>query len=101
MKKKIFAILSIVLIVVLACSVAACTPATMFDGKYTKEASAEEAKSKWDGAATAMSGDTASKMATSVGNSSQVNGWTGIKMAASNKIDVSTVENEETESICS
>lgn len=99
MKKKIFAILSIVLIVVLACSVAACTPATMFDGKYTKEASAEEAKSKWDGAATAMSGDTASKMATSVGNSSQVNGWTGIKMTASNKIDVSTVENEETESM--
>ncbi|MCX4363757.1 MAG: hypothetical protein OSJ74_10330, partial [Clostridia bacterium] len=33
------------------------------------------------------------------GNSSQVNGWTGIKMAASNKVDVSVVENDETKSM--
>ena len=54
MKKKLFALLSVVLIVVMACSLAACKPASMFDGKYNKEATAEEAKSMWQSARTSM-----------------------------------------------
>ena len=97
MKKKFFAVLSIVLIVVLACSMAACSSKTMFDGKFTKEASAEDAKSMWDGASASMGGDSNSLLATASSNSAQaVKGWDGIKMSASLKMDTSSVYKEET-----
>ena len=85
MKKKLFALLSVVLIVVMACSLAACKPASMFDGKYNKEATAEEAKSMWQSARTSMGADSDSTLATASDEDAQVKGWKGIKMNLTNK----------------
>lgn len=92
MKKKLFALLSVVLIVVMACSLAACKPASMFDEKYSKEATAEEAKSMWQSARTSMGADSASTLATASDEDVKVKGWKGIKMNLTDKHEMGTKE---------
>ncbi|MDE6188835.1 MAG: hypothetical protein K2G37_00935 [Clostridia bacterium] len=82
MKKKIIAIVAVVLVVVLTCSLAACSK-SMFDGSYKKEATSEQAKSSWDGIRVAFGIDSASLATASSDSEEIVKGWTGVKFTAS------------------
>ena len=60
MKKKLIAVVALVLIVALTCSLAACNNSkSMFDGNFKKEATQEEASSQWKTAQTAFGEDSA------------------------------------------
>ena len=83
MKKKLVAIVALVLIVVLTCSLAACNKSdSMFDGNFKKEATSEEASSTWKTAQTALGKDS-SELATASDDedSSPVKGWKGMKVS--------------------
>ncbi|MDE6188836.1 MAG: hypothetical protein K2G37_00940 [Clostridia bacterium] len=87
MKKKSIAIVAVILIVALTCSLAACSK-TMFDGSFKKEATQEQAQSAWDGASAALSGgDTASlSLASSLSNNVAIKDWEGAKISSTSKI---------------
>ncbi|MDE7215650.1 MAG: hypothetical protein K2O08_02470 [Clostridia bacterium] len=88
MKKKLCALLSVVLIVVMACSLAACKPASMFDGNFKKEATAEEAKNMWDSASASMSGDSTETLATASDDDAAIKGWKGVKMSITSRSEM-------------
>ncbi|MBD5086367.1 MAG: hypothetical protein HDT32_03290 [Clostridiales bacterium] len=84
MKKKLVAVVALVLVVVLACSLAACNNSkSMFDGNFTKEASKEEAASTWKSAASAMGSDSEELATASEEDSFAVKGWKGMKLSYS------------------
>ena len=61
MKKKITAILCVVLAAAMCISLFACNDG-MFDGSFKKEATVEEAKAAWDSASEAILGTTGKKI---------------------------------------
>ena len=91
MKKKLVAVVALVLIVVLACSLAACNSKSMFDGRFNKEATKEEAASTWKTAAKAMGGDSEELATASNDDKEAVKGWKGMKLTYSAKNSSSRV----------
>ncbi len=83
MKKKITAILCIVLAATMCISLFACNDG-MFDGSFKKEATAEEAKAAWDSATKAILGEEAvAALALAGDDESAVKGWSGIAFTVS------------------
>lgn len=92
MKKKLLALASIVLIVVLTCSLFACNK-TMFDGRYTKEATAEQAAAAWNGARESLSGGSSTiNMATSEAG---IKGWTGAQVEFNGSMSTENTEKDK------
>lgn len=84
MKKKLIAIVALVLIVALTCSLAACNKTdSMFDGKFKKEASKEEASATWKTAQTAMGQDSSELAAATQSDATKepVKGWKGMTVS--------------------
>lgn len=92
MKKKLLALASIVLIVVLTCSLFACNK-TMFDGRYTKEATDEQAAAAWNGARESMKGGSSTvNMATSEAG---IKGWTGAQVEFNGSMSTENTEKDK------
>lgn len=78
MKKKITAILCVVLAAAMCISLFACNDG-MFDGSFKKEATVEEAKAAWDSASEAILGTTGVASAAFAGDDEEViKGWSGL-----------------------
>ena len=78
MKKKIMAILCVVLAAAMCISLFACNDG-MFDGSFKKEATVEEAKAAWDSASEAILGTTGVASAAFAGDDEEViKGWSGL-----------------------
>ncbi len=92
MKKKFMALACIVLVVALTCSLFACSK-TMFDGRYTKEATAEQAKQAWTSADSAVNGTSRSAVSTDNG---AIKGWTGMKMEVNSDMNIERTMGDET-----
>ena len=81
MKKKLVAVVALVLIVVLACSLAACNSKSMFDGRFNKEATKEEAASFWKTAQSAFGQESEELATASSEDKETVKGWKGMKVS--------------------
>ncbi|MDE5549153.1 MAG: hypothetical protein K2J13_02750 [Clostridia bacterium] len=96
MKKKLVAVVALVLIVVLACSLAACNNSkSMFDGKFKKEASKEEAASFWKTAQTAFGAENEELATASDEDTALVKGWKGMKVSMVADSNYSSVKDDK------
>ena len=91
MKKKLIAVVALVLIVALTCSLAACNNSkSMFDGNFKKEATQEEASSQWKTAQTAFGEDSA-ELATASEPEETIKGWKGMTVCLFSDLNFSGV----------